>query len=401
MALIAIGVAAFLLIRTEQQIGERALALRAFDRHAREASDALAEVRVAQHGYVAAGQGEAFWMSKVTATTELANAALSALRQTATAGGRTAIDEATETAGEFSNIDARIREYMTSGQQLMAADMISPRAAMPPRRRGDRWKPRGWPSTRPSTAIWPRSAGRRRSRSAPRPAWCLDRAPADTDPPDARRRGRARSRAVALDRALRGRRGGDAGATRDRLSDLGKAVQGGRRSGHRLRPGPRPRGVDADPQPRRRPARRQRADGLDGKRGGREFCARSWRTATAARCSTACRRWRDWPTMPPRRRIAPARCRSCWRARGSRAARWLRRFSPPTAASARCPRRSAAAAKPRSWSRRSPPFSLPPGRRPRRRARGDGRGAEGRVARHRRPTLGSRLLAIHLFRPSR
>ena len=70
MALIAIGVAAFLLIRTERQIGERASALRAFDRHAREASDALAEARVAQHGYVAAGQGEAFWMSKVTATTE-------------------------------------------------------------------------------------------------------------------------------------------------------------------------------------------------------------------------------------------------------------------------------------------------------------------------------------------
>jgi hypothetical protein len=63
-------------------------------------------------------------MSKVTATTELVNAALAALRQAATAGGRTAIDEASETAAEFGNIDKRIREYMTSGQQLMAADII-------------------------------------------------------------------------------------------------------------------------------------------------------------------------------------------------------------------------------------------------------------------------------------
>jgi hypothetical protein len=124
MALIAIGVAAFLLIRTERQIGERASALRAFDRHAREASDALAEARVAQHGYVAAGQGEAFWMSKVTASGEMVHMALVALGQNATPAGRTAVAEATETAWEFGDIDKRVREYITSGQQLMAADVI-------------------------------------------------------------------------------------------------------------------------------------------------------------------------------------------------------------------------------------------------------------------------------------
>jgi len=124
MALIAIGVAAFLLIRTERQIGERASALRAFDRHAREASDALAEARVAQHGYVAAGQGEAFWMSKVTASGEMVHMAMVALGQNATPAGRTAVAEATETAWEFGDIDKRVREYITSGQQLMAADVI-------------------------------------------------------------------------------------------------------------------------------------------------------------------------------------------------------------------------------------------------------------------------------------
>jgi hypothetical protein len=124
MALIAIGVAAFLLIRTEQQIGQRAAWLRAFDQHAREASDALEEARVAQPGLVAAGQGEAFWMGKLTASTEALNAALAALRQAATPGARTAIDEATATAAEFGNIDRRVRDYLASGQPLMAADVI-------------------------------------------------------------------------------------------------------------------------------------------------------------------------------------------------------------------------------------------------------------------------------------
>jgi hypothetical protein len=124
MALIAIGVAALLLIRSERQIGERASSLRAFDRHAREASDALAEARVAQHGYVAAGQGDGFWMSKVGASTEALNAALAALGQAATPGARTAIDEATTTAAEFGDIDRRVRDYLRSGQPLMAADVI-------------------------------------------------------------------------------------------------------------------------------------------------------------------------------------------------------------------------------------------------------------------------------------
>jgi len=124
MALIAISVTAFLLIRTEQQIGQQAASLRAFDQHAREASDALEEARVAQHGYVAAGQGEAFWMGKLTASTEALNAALVALRQGATPGARTAIDVATGTAAEFGNIDKRVRDYLTSGQPLMAADII-------------------------------------------------------------------------------------------------------------------------------------------------------------------------------------------------------------------------------------------------------------------------------------
>src|SRR4029079_6155882 len=124
IAWVAVGAAAFLLFRSEQHVNRLKASLRAFDQHARDAADALAEARVAQHGYVAAGQGEEFWMTKVSATTEAASAALASLRAAASPAARTAVDEAIETAREFSTADKRVRDYLTSDQQLMAADVI-------------------------------------------------------------------------------------------------------------------------------------------------------------------------------------------------------------------------------------------------------------------------------------
>ena len=124
MAWLAIGVAAFLLIRTERQINSRTSSLRAFDLHAREAAESLTDARVAQLGYVAAGQGEAFWMNKVTASTDAVTAALAALRRAASPVARTSVDAAAATATEFGNIDRRVRDYLTSGQPLMGADII-------------------------------------------------------------------------------------------------------------------------------------------------------------------------------------------------------------------------------------------------------------------------------------
>jgi len=66
-AWIAIGVAALLLVRSEQRIKSVADSARTFDLEARDAIDAFAEARMAQQAYVAAGQGIGFWMPKVTA----------------------------------------------------------------------------------------------------------------------------------------------------------------------------------------------------------------------------------------------------------------------------------------------------------------------------------------------
>ena len=114
----------FLLIRSEQQISLHTASLRAFDQYAHDASAALVDARVGQQAYVAEGQGVAFWFSKTAASVQSAAAGLSALRESAGAAARTAVDEATATVTEFSGIDARARDYLKSGQPLMAGDVI-------------------------------------------------------------------------------------------------------------------------------------------------------------------------------------------------------------------------------------------------------------------------------------
>jgi hypothetical protein len=124
-ALVAIGAAAFFLFRSEQQIAALKSTLRAFDVHARETTDALAELRVAQQAYVAEGQGGAFWMPKVTTLHESVAATLSVLQQAPVTGGaKSALDDAAAAIAEFGNIDRRARDYLKGGEPLMAGDVI-------------------------------------------------------------------------------------------------------------------------------------------------------------------------------------------------------------------------------------------------------------------------------------
>ncbi|MCU1382171.1 MAG: hypothetical protein JWL71_868 [Acidobacteria bacterium] len=105
-------------------MARQAEGLRAFDQHARDASAALVDARVAQQAYVATGQGVAFWFGKTAAAVQSASDGLAALRESAGTGARTAVDEAAATVVEFSAIDGRARDYLKSGEQLMAGDVI-------------------------------------------------------------------------------------------------------------------------------------------------------------------------------------------------------------------------------------------------------------------------------------
>jgi hypothetical protein len=125
VAWLGLAAAALFVFRSEQQLNTTRTAARTFDQRAREAVATLTDLRAAQEAYVAAGQGVAYWMPKVTATSEAASAAVSGLAETATAGAaRVAAGEASKALSEFVAADKRARDYINSEQELMAADVI-------------------------------------------------------------------------------------------------------------------------------------------------------------------------------------------------------------------------------------------------------------------------------------
>ena len=125
MAWIAVGLAAFFLFRSENQIARLGAAVRAFDLHAREVSTSLDDLRAGQQAYVAAGQGVAFWMPKVAATTDAARTGIASLRASAVSSTASAeLMEAEAALAEFVTIDKRARDYIKLGDQLMAGDVV-------------------------------------------------------------------------------------------------------------------------------------------------------------------------------------------------------------------------------------------------------------------------------------
>ena len=109
----------------EHTLTVRRAELRDFDRLAREATDALADVRAAQQAYVAFGQGTGFWTAKVDTTMLRVMGVLATLQPlAASATSKSVIDQAVAAVTEFSKVDTRIREYLETGEQLMAADIV-------------------------------------------------------------------------------------------------------------------------------------------------------------------------------------------------------------------------------------------------------------------------------------
>ena len=124
-ACLALGVAAFFLLRSEKEIAGRRAAVRAFDMHAWEAAASLADARAGEQAYVAAGQSVVFWAPKVAGLLQTAAAAIDDLRQAAaTDEARRALMDAAASVTELGNVEKRARDYLASPQQLMAADVI-------------------------------------------------------------------------------------------------------------------------------------------------------------------------------------------------------------------------------------------------------------------------------------
>ncbi len=125
LAVIALGAAAFFVTRSETHLAGLRANGRAFDLRAREIAGVLSDLRAAQQAYVAAGQGVAFWMPKVAQTAETAGTSIATLRRMATsAGARSAVDLAAAALAAFAEVDTRARDYLVTGQLLMAGDVI-------------------------------------------------------------------------------------------------------------------------------------------------------------------------------------------------------------------------------------------------------------------------------------
>lgn len=96
-----------------------------FDESSVGAERDVLELRAAQEGYVAAGQEDQFWASRVDATTDRLRETLTTLRAQATAPeAQSAIDNASSALQDFEQMDRRAREHARTGQKLLASDLI-------------------------------------------------------------------------------------------------------------------------------------------------------------------------------------------------------------------------------------------------------------------------------------
>jgi len=103
---------------------ERDAAL-ALDRRLADAGLALADLRAAQAGYVATGQGAASWMNEVVALTDQVDSEITAARDgTFSDTARSRYTRALAALGDFRAIDDRARRYVDDEQLFFASDLV-------------------------------------------------------------------------------------------------------------------------------------------------------------------------------------------------------------------------------------------------------------------------------------
>jgi hypothetical protein len=125
MAVVVLAAAAFFTFNTEQQIEVRRAALRRFEERVRAVDRALSDIRVGLQAYVAAGQSADSWIPRVATMSGEAMRGVDDLRSVAaTPDARTSLMEAAATVAELGRVDRRVVDYLKSGQDLMAADVV-------------------------------------------------------------------------------------------------------------------------------------------------------------------------------------------------------------------------------------------------------------------------------------
>jgi hypothetical protein len=117
--------AAYVVWTGESTARREADAARQFEHGAFAIEHGVLDLRAAQQAYVAAGQGDEFWILKAAATLKSVRAAIDGLRARATtADAQASIDNGASALDDFEKMDRRARDYTRTGQRLMASDLI-------------------------------------------------------------------------------------------------------------------------------------------------------------------------------------------------------------------------------------------------------------------------------------
>lgn len=100
-------------------------AFRAFSAHARDLLAGIADLKASQQAYVAEGQAPEPWFRRVAAAGDSLRAQLAAAgRAAASPVSRRALDSVAESLAAFAKIDAQVRSLISSGQRLLASDLV-------------------------------------------------------------------------------------------------------------------------------------------------------------------------------------------------------------------------------------------------------------------------------------
>jgi hypothetical protein len=125
LAIAAVAAAGYFYWTTQKRIVAAAAAASRFTDSRLAATRAALELRSAQQAYVAVAQNETFWFDKASECMDALRHTLPVLESSTTSTeARAALTAAAAALQEFSSRDARIRGYVSSGQRLLASDLI-------------------------------------------------------------------------------------------------------------------------------------------------------------------------------------------------------------------------------------------------------------------------------------
>ena len=120
-----VAAAAYAVWKKDSEGTTAAHAAREFDERAQTVARSLLEIKGAQPGYVAAGQGEDYWVTRVDALRAAVREGLGSLEPMARQPqSRTEIETAAAAFEDFEQMDRRARDYVRGGQRLLASDLV-------------------------------------------------------------------------------------------------------------------------------------------------------------------------------------------------------------------------------------------------------------------------------------